>query len=90
MLLIRHNLSGVWFGNFSREGDEWVGTGKRLRRWFGPSDCSGVAAGATLKSGTYATPEVAVRLTVAETCEVLTCSEKGAANLDAVEVRDVA
>jgi len=88
MLLIRHNLSGVWFGEFTREGDEWVGTARRLRRWHGPSDCSGIAAGAPLKNGTYSTPAVQVRLTVAQTCEVLTCTTRGAESLTSVEVRD--
>ena len=90
MELIRHNLSGVWFGTFRREGDEWISdSAKRLRRWFGPSDCSGIAAGAALKDDSWCTPAVAVRLTSAQTCEVLYCTESARQNLNSVQVRDV-
>ena len=89
--ILRHTLDGVWYGMSEKVGDDWiVRDAKRLRRWEGPSDLSGVAAGTNLKSGTYFTPPVEeVVLSVENMCGVYAVSEKGKASLDAVEVRDL-
>jgi hypothetical protein len=94
-LLIRHSKSGVWFGEFDYQPAGPLGPGyysksaRRLRRWYGPSDLSGVAAGATLKSESWTTPPVEVFIpATSEMAEILTPTEKGRKNLEAVQVRD--
>lgn len=94
MRLVRHNIDGVWFGDFevSEDGNWLVApVARRLRRWYGPSDLSGVAAGATLKEGSYTTPPVEdVRLPIASGMGGnLKCSPNGEANLRALKIRDM-
>jgi hypothetical protein len=95
--LIRHNLSGVWFGEFnfcptdSAGPDRYESTSaRRLRRWYGPSDLSGVANGHPLKADSWTTPAVGVTLLADGTAEVLTVTERGQTSLAAVAVRDSA